>query len=469
MRSSLLYVAATSALCLCAGLDVDLTSTDSIKAAARIVAGNLMSYYDGNQPGQTPGILPGPPPAGPYYWWEGGALWGTMVDYWHYTNDTTYNNDTEYALVFQAGPPQNSYMPPNWTASLGNDDQGFWGMSAMLAAETNFENPPATDPQWLALAQAVFNTQAARWDTQNCNGGLRWQIPFSNNGYDYKNTIANGIFFNLAARLARYTGNDTYAQWAAKTYNWTQAVGYIDAEYNIFDGGHVEHNCTDTNPQQFSYIASIFVQGSGFMYNYTNGSPVWAERVTGLTNRTLDFFFPNGVAVEIDCELADTQQCTTDMLSFKGYSHRFLAQTTQMAPIVHDTIMAVLRTSAQAAVKSCNADGTCGFRWTTGSYDGNTGAGQEMNALGALLSILVDDHAVTRPFTNTTGGTSQGNPDAGSDPDVFQAASPVTQGDRAGASILTVLVLVAMATMMVWMSSAGTEGSRGGGRAVSSG
>lgn len=157
------------------------------------------------------------------------------------------------------------------------------------------------------------------------------------------------------------------------------------------------------------------------------------------------------------------------MLSFKGYSHRFLAQTTQMAPIVHDTIMAVLRTSAQAAVKSCNADGTCGFRWTTGSYDGNTGAGQEMNALGALLSILVDDHAVTRPFTNTTGGTSQGNPDAGSDPDVFQAASPVTQGDRAGASILTVLVLVAMATMMVWMSSAGTEGSRGGGRAVSSG
>jgi len=229
-----------------------------------------MNYYTGDQPGQIPGILPGPPPAGPYYWWEGGALWGTMVDYWHYTGDTTYNNVTESSLIFQAGAPQNSYMPPNWTASLGNDDQGFWGMSAMLAAETNFQNPPAADPQWLALAQAVFNTQAARWDTEYCNGGMRWQIPLSNNGYDYKNTIANGIFFNLGARLARYTGNATYADWAVKTYNWCQAVGYIDQDFNIFDGGHVEHNCTDINKQQFSYIAAIFLQGAGFMYNYVS-------------------------------------------------------------------------------------------------------------------------------------------------------------------------------------------------------
>lgn len=67
--------------------------------------------------------------------------------------------------------------------------QGFWGMSAMTAAEFNFPNPPADKPQWVALAQAVFNTQAdpSRHDT-TCNGGLRWQIPLSNNGYDYKNS-----------------------------------------------------------------------------------------------------------------------------------------------------------------------------------------------------------------------------------------------------------------------------------------
>lgn len=62
-------------------------------------------------------------------------------------------------------------------------------MSAMTAAENNFPDPPADEPQWLALAQAVFNTQAdpSRHD-ESCGGGLRWQIPLSNNGYDYKNS-----------------------------------------------------------------------------------------------------------------------------------------------------------------------------------------------------------------------------------------------------------------------------------------
>ena len=131
-----------------------------------------------------------------------------------------------------------------------------------------------------------------------------------------------------------------------------------------------------------------------------------------------------------------------------------------MAPIVHDTIMAVLRTSAQGAAKSCDADGTCGYRWTTGTYDGVTGAGQAMNAPGALLSTLVDGEGVIGPVTNSTGGTSQGKPDAGSDPEVVRAARPVATGDRAGAGILTVVILVALLTMLYWMSSSVSEGAR---------
>lgn len=34
-------------------------------------------------------------------------------------------------------------------------------MTAMSAAETNFQNPPSDRPGWLALAQAVFNTQVS--------------------------------------------------------------------------------------------------------------------------------------------------------------------------------------------------------------------------------------------------------------------------------------------------------------------
>lgn len=115
-------------------------------------------------------------------------MWGALMDYWATTGDSTYNDLVMQAMLFQVGPNKD-YMPPNVTASLGNDDQGFWGMSAMLAAELKFPDPPSDKPQWLALAQSVFNTQAdpARHDS-TCNGGLRWQIPFANNGYDYKNS-----------------------------------------------------------------------------------------------------------------------------------------------------------------------------------------------------------------------------------------------------------------------------------------
>lgn len=242
---------------------------DAIKETAATLAWDLLQYYKGNESGQVPGILPGPPPAGDYYWWEGGAMWGTLIDYWFLTGDKTYNDIIMQALLFQTGP-NNDYMPPNYTASLGNDDQGFWGMSAMLAAENNFPNPPADKPQWLALAQAVFNTMASpeRHDA-TCGGGLRWQVPFSNVGYNYKNSIANGCFFNLGARLARYTGNQTYADWAEKTWDWMMGVGFMGKDNEaLYDGAHVESNCTDINKAEFSYNNAIFTLGAAYMYNY---------------------------------------------------------------------------------------------------------------------------------------------------------------------------------------------------------
>jgi mannan endo-1,6-alpha-mannosidase len=128
-----------------------------------------------------------------------------MIEYWSLTGDSQYNGLVTTALQFQTGRDRN-YMPENVTKEEGNDDQAFWAFAAMSAAELKFPDPYHDQPSWLALAQAVFNTQVGRWDMQSCAGGLRWQIFFSNAGWDYKNTISNGAFFQLAARLARYTG-----------------------------------------------------------------------------------------------------------------------------------------------------------------------------------------------------------------------------------------------------------------------
>lgn len=436
---------------------------DEIKQSARTLAYDLMLFYQGNKSGEIPGILPGPPTEnkGDYYWWEGGAMMGTYVDYWHLTGDPSYNHVITQGLLHQTGP-QEDYMPPNHTASLGNDDQGFWGMSAMLAAENKFPDPPEDKPQWLALAQAVFNTQAHpdRHDG-TCGGGLRWQVPPTNMGYNYKNTIANACLFNLGARLARYTRNETYAKWADETWDWLWRVKYIDAEdYRVYDGAHVDDNCTDLNKAQFSYNAALLLHGSAFMYNYTEGADQarWKVRIEGLVTGMMRDFFPDGIAYELPCE-GRHGACTPDMLSFKGYVHRWLSVVTQIAPFTRETLIPVLRKSAEAAVKQCTGGDTgrrCGFYWSEGVFvdpavDRTSGAGEAMNVLAAVSSLLIDQ--ADPPATNLTGGTSRGDSNAGSrSRDGPEPLPDITTGDRAGAAILTLLVLAGSVGVWSWMS-----------------
>lgn len=192
-----------------------------------------------------------------------------MINYWYYTKDTTYNDVVMQALLHQTGD-DNDYMPLNQTKTLGNDDQGFWGMAAMTAAETKFPDPPRGKPGWLALAQGVFNTQAPRWDTTACGGGFRWQIFSFNAGYTYKNSISNGVFFNLGARLALYTGNQTYADLAEKTWDWMEGVGYISPKYEVFDGAGIDQNCSSINRDRWTYNAGIYLLGAAAMYNYVS-------------------------------------------------------------------------------------------------------------------------------------------------------------------------------------------------------
>ena len=135
---------------------------ESIKKAAKLVAQDLMDYYHGDEPGNTVGILPGPPPDGDYYWWQGGAMWGTLIDYRHHFADEDFDDLITTAMLFQVGDGRD-YMPANWSASMGNDDQAFWGIAAMSAAEAAFPNPPEDQPQWLALARCAFRL----WSTQD--------------------------------------------------------------------------------------------------------------------------------------------------------------------------------------------------------------------------------------------------------------------------------------------------------------
>lgn len=325
-------------------------------------------------------------------------MWGALVDYWHYTNDTTYNEITSQALVSQVGP-DDDYMVPAHQKDEGNDDQSFWGFAVMSAAEKGYPAPPEGTPSWIQLVINLWNTQVARWDLTTCGGGLKWQIFTFNNGYDYKNSVSNGAFFQLAARLARYTGNQTYVDWAEKSWNWSTDIGLVSSTYDVYDGTDDTSNCTQLDHLQFSYSLGIYLYGAAVMYNYTNGSAVWEERTSGLLSAAATFFSPYDNATDImfeaACETGET--CDTDMQSFKAYLSRFMWATTQLAPYTTAAITSLLKTSASAAAKSCSGgtDGlTCGSKWYVGDWDGSYGVGQQMSALEIMQGLLINE---TRP------------------------------------------------------------------------
>lgn len=416
----------------------------SIKNAASQIAYDMVMYYTGNETGDTPGNLPDP-----YYWWETGAMFGSLIDYWYYTGDATYNNITTQAMLHQVGPDDN-YMPPNQSKTLGNDDQAFWGLAALSAAEVNFPNPGEDEPQWLALAQAVFNTQAARWDNQTCGGGLKWQIFTFNNGYNYKNTISNGCFFNMAARLARYTDNQTYADWAEKSYEWMHNINLLDDSFNVYDGTDDTKNCSEINHIQWTYNVGNLLIGAANMYNITE-SDKWKARVSGLLNGT-NVFFKNNVMNEMACE--GSGNCNVDQRSFRAYLSRWMAASTKMAPFIHDEVMVKIRASAAAAALQCSGGDNgrqCGLQWSKGAeFDGNLGVGEQMSALEVIQSNLIDQ--IDGPVTNTTGGTSVGNYNGGGDhPDDVKSPDEVTTGDKIGAGILTTAALLGIVGGSWWM------------------
>lgn len=146
----------------------------------------------------------------------------------------------------------------------------FWGLAAMTAAELKFTDV-TNGFSWLSLAQGVFNTQIQRWDTTTCGGGMRWQIWPYEQGYTMKNSISNGGLFQLSARLARYTNDHTYSQWAEKIWNWSLSSPLLNnSTWNVADSTNMDNDCSTQGNTQWSYNYGTYMMGAAYMYNYVS-------------------------------------------------------------------------------------------------------------------------------------------------------------------------------------------------------
>lgn len=214
----------------------------------------------------------------------------------------------------------------------------------------------------------------------------------------YKNAVANGGFFQVAARLARYTGNQTFADWATKVWDWSCDIGLISPDYHVYDGTGDEDgsNCSSINTMEWSYNIASYMHGAAHMYAYTGGHAKWEEIVQGLVHAARSTFFTpfaNATDVMYEQVCEKTASCSTDQTSFKSSLGRWMGKTAVLVPSVRSTIMELLTASAAAAAASCDGLGnaTCGMQWYTGTYDGYSDFGTTLSALEVVQSVLVLD------------------------------------------------------------------------------
>lgn len=129
----------------------------------------------------------------------------------------------------------------------------------------------------------------------------------------------------------------------------------------------------------------------------------------------------------------------------------------KIAHFTHNTIIKHLRPSAEAAAAQCTGGDTgtyCGTKWTTGSYDGTMGVGQQMSAwkwcrliywMGWKGRLLIGREDPARGAVPQ----AQANPI----PEIPDQLDAIVKRDKVGAGILTAVVailIIECATFMVF-------------------
>lgn len=171
------------------------------------------------------------------------------------------------------------------------------------------------------------------------------------------------------------------------------------------------------------------------------------------------FFNPEtDIISEVGCE--PENNCNTDGLTFKSFTLRWLALAAQLAPSIATQVWPLISKSAAGAAQQCDGNGGswCGYHWDTATWDQSTGVGQQMSALAAINANLIPVENLAAPLTLDTGASSKGNAAAGTGTTTTTTGNPwltrkITTGDRAGAGILTALLLVYTIGGAYWLCS----------------
>lgn len=109
-------------------------------------------------------------------------------------------------------------------------------------------------------------------NADDCDGGLSASISGVSGD---KDGLSTGNFFALGARLARYTGNATFGNWAENVFSWAETEGLVGSGGEVFTSFSSESGCKNVsiNEVQWSADAGAFLLGAAHMFNFVSFPP----------------------------------------------------------------------------------------------------------------------------------------------------------------------------------------------------
>ena len=201
------------------------------------------------------------------------------------------------------------------------DDEGWWALAWIDAYDLTGE------ARYLTMAQSIFQDMAGGWDG-TCGGGIWWSKD-----RNYKNAIANELFFSVAAHLAT-RGNagpaqQAYSDWADREWRWFQSSGMINNDHLINDGLTIDKtdgSCRNNGKTTWTYNQGVIL---GALAEFSRGSHDpnaslnAAMHARIIADAALAHLTDNSGVLHDPCE---PDKCGEDAPQFKGIFVRNLSE-----------------------------------------------------------------------------------------------------------------------------------------------
>ncbi len=319
-------------------------------------------------------------------WWNSANALTALTDFMHTSKSRQYlpvlGNTFAQAQVAvpkdrQTGPLQKMTGFPGFLNRY-YDDEGWWALAWIDAYDLS------GDARYLAMAQSIFQDMTGGWDSA-CGGGIWWSKD-----RNYKNAIANELFFSVAAHLstrgADPTAGRVYNDWASREWRWFQSSGMINSQHLVNDGltiDKVDGSCRNNGRTTWSYNQGVLVGAlAERSRTHQDANALMEARI--LADSALTYLTDGDGVLHDPCE---PNHCGEDAPQFKGI---FVRNLQELQSLVRDPrYSAFFRRNADSIwTEDRTPDNTLGLVWSGPA--GRPDASSHSSALDALNAAAAD-------------------------------------------------------------------------------